>query len=295
MARMSWLDACELDPSLLWLGDSISEPSFVEKQSGHTNRSWKLNFAHAPATLWRPVTPITRGFCISRDLEFQILNYLSRCASRLSPQAWFVNQHGLMVEWLDGDLVTEIEDGKLIELVSQLHQLNVDELSVAPFSFTARIDHYWQQFDDGSNLTPTIRALYDKYRTEPSLAAVAPTLCHFDIGAHNLVKSERGLKLIDWEYAGIADPRIELALLVDSVSISLDQLVKAYCQKRSIHDVRLWIEGVRVWLPRVRFMAALWYLLAYQYWRDKDYLKQANRYIDILCSEDHCLLHENNQ
>jgi thiamine kinase len=292
---MSWVEACELDPSLLELGNSIAEPSFVQQQSGHTNRSWKLNFSHSPATLWRPVSAMTRAFRICREQESHILNFLTQHAAWLSPQAHFVNQHGLMVEWLEGELVTQIEDDQLIDLVSQLHQLNIDELAVAPFSFTTRIDHYWHQLGNDSSLSPIIHALYDKYRTIPSIASVAATLCHLDLGAHNLVKSRRGLQLIDWEYAAIADPRMELALLVDSTSIALEQLVKVYCQKRAIHDVRAWLDGVRAWLPRVRFMAGLWYFLAYQHWQNDDYLKAAHRYIDILCSEDHCLLHENNQ
>lgn len=42
----------------------------------------------------------------------------------------------------------------------------------------------------------------------------APVLCHNDLVAANIVRTPRGLLLIDWEYAGIGDAFFDLAVVI---------------------------------------------------------------------------------
>ena len=120
------------------------------------------------------------------------------------------------------------------------------------------------------------------------MAQVLAALCHFDLGCYNLVRGEEGVKVIDWEYAGLADPRLDLTLILQLADVPIERGVEQYCRIRGIEDVALWLEGVRAWMPRTRMMAMLWYLLAYKLWDDEQYLDSAREFKDLLCMEDHC-------
>jgi thiamine kinase len=270
-------------------------PVSVEIVTGLTNRSWKFKFDNGEITLWRPVSQMTRAFNISRRQEFEILQYLATQPSILAPKPLFVNSQGLMVEWLEGSDVASIDDSLLLTLTSQLHQLDVHDLPLVPFQYTARIDHYWLQLVETHYVTPPLIQCYHNFRIPPTVEPCSLRLCHFDIGPHNLIKNTKGYHFIDWEYATLADPRIELAMLVAHSNQEIAPLVLNYCRLRHIEPIDDWILGVEMWLPRVRFMALLWYFLAHRYTNDDAYLSDTAQILASLCREDHCLLHENNQ
>jgi len=59
-------------------------------------------------------------------------------------------------------------------------------------------------------------------------------LCHNDLVASNILETSNGLKLIDWEYAGLGDPWFDLALVLEHHQLD-DELqsgfVRAYLQR----------------------------------------------------------------
>jgi thiamine kinase len=99
-----------------------------------------------------------------------------------------------------------------------------------------------------------------------------------------MVKTEQGNKVIDWEYAAVADPRLDLTLSIDVMEEKPLEAVYRYCQLRGVEGVDDWVEGVMAWKPRATMMAMLWYLLAHQLWGDEQYLTQANQLKQTFCS-----------
>ncbi|QXO19098.1 MULTISPECIES: phosphotransferase [Vibrio] len=283
MARMSWKEACKLDPTLQGLTHFFSfPPEYAQTLTGGlTNRCWKVVCSQGKAYVWRPTTLITKAFSISRYQEYQILKAIQ--SSQLSPAAMLVNEWGLLVEWIEGDSLTDKPsfDG-LLRMQARIHELAINHIPVVPFSFTARVDHYWMQIKPELK-TEQVRALYEDWRNPPNLAEVAQCLCHFDLAGYNMVKTESGYKVIDWEYAGIADPRLDLALSINVAGEKILDAVFRYCQLREIEDVDKWVSGVKAWLPRTNMMALLWYLLAYQLWGDEEYYRQACHLQETFC------------
>ncbi|MDF4532597.1 thiamine kinase, partial [Vibrio parahaemolyticus] len=94
-----------------------------------------------------------------------------------------------------------------------------------------------------------------------------------------------GHRVIDWEYAALADPRIDLALSIDVAGESVLDAVFRYCQRRELSDTDAWVSGVQAWRPRTTMMAMLWYLLAYQLWADELYRDQAQQLAQTLQSK----------
>ncbi|WP_434566883.1 phosphotransferase [Vibrio chagasii] len=284
MAIFSWSEAKLLDTSLTSLDGYFSQPP-VKAQTltgGLTNRCWKLVSADGAEYVWRPITPITNAFFISRHEEYQVLSAIERLG--IGPSPIVVNEQGLLVEWVAGDTLYEgLDIDDLLKTLISVHLVNTARLPLKPFSFTARVDHYWLQLN-AAHKTEVYSNIYKEWRTTPSISSVDLSLCHFDLGGYNLVESSDGIKIIDWEYAAIADPRLDLTLTISVADAPVQETVEKYCQLRGIHDVQPWLDGVEAWLPRSRMMAMLWYLLAHQLWGDESYLREAEALSHTFCS-----------
>ena len=284
MAIFSWSEAKLLDTSLSSLDGYFSQPP-VKAQTltgGLTNRCWKLVSVNGAEYVWRPITPITNAFFISRYEEYQVLSAIERLG--IGPSPIVVNEQGLLVEWVAGDTLYEgLDIDDLLKTLISVHLVNTARLPIKPFSFTARVDHYWLQLDT-VHKTEVYSTIYKEWRTTPSIPSVELSLCHFDLGGYNLVKNSDGIKIIDWEYAAIADPRLDLTLTISVADAPVQETVEKYCQLRGIHDVQPWLDGVEAWLPRSRMMAMLWYLLAHQLWGDESYLREAEALSHTFCS-----------
>lgn len=284
MARMSWREACQLDGSLVALERFFTvPPDYAQTLTGGlTNRCWKVVESNGQAYVWRPTTAITQAFSISRFQEYQILSAIQD--SGISPKPIFINEKGLLVEWLEGiSLSEDITFEQLLEALVAVHSLPTTRIPVAPFNYTARVDHYWMQIRaDLKN--EEYQSIYRDWRNAPSLADVGHTLCHFDLAGYNMVDAQQGVQIIDWEYATIGDPRLDLTLSIDVAGVNEMDAIHRYCKLRQIEGIDDWFEGVRAWRPRANTMAMLWYLLAYQRWGDEYYLHQAEQLKQQFCS-----------
>ncbi|MCK6262802.1 phosphotransferase [Vibrio sp. ZSDE26] len=282
MARMSWQEACQLDVSLQSLNHFFSlPPSYAQTLTGGlTNRCWKVVLPDDNTYVWRPTTPITNAFAISRFQEYQLLSSIE--SSQIGPKAIFVNEHGLLVDWIEGDSLTSgLSFDSLLKTMISIHQLDTARVPVAPFSFTARVDHYWLQLKE-EHKTEQVKDLYQALRSAPNLADVGSVLCHFDLAGYNMVKTEGANRVIDWEYASIADPRLDLTLSIHVAQVNPLESVYRYCQLCDISGADDWVEGVLAWLPRIKMMSMLWYQLAYQLWGDEKFLVEAQSIVNDL-------------
>ncbi|WP_245883920.1 phosphotransferase [Vibrio albus] len=274
---MSWEEARSLDESLMSLDDFFTEsPCLVEVLSGGlTNRCWKLAMQDGRAYVWRPVSSVSQAYGISRVQEYRLLDALK--TSQFTPQPVFLNAHGLLVEWVDGGVLhSPLHEFQLIGMLVRIHSVEVRDKPIPHFSYTSKVDGYWYQ------LKPEFKdneytALYTRWRELPVVEPVQPTLCHHDFGHYNLIETDKGLKVIDWEYAGVGDPRMDLAMMIDIEQLNMPSAVVNYCKIRGIENADIWIQGVNAWKPHHQMMSMLWYLLGYQIWRDESYLYHAQQ------------------
>lgn len=289
MALFSWTKGKQLEPTLRVLDGFFSEPPVkVQPLSGGlTNRCWRLDTRGGGAYVWRPLSKVCQAFCISRHTEHQILNAIASLG--IAPRPAFVHKQGLLVKWVEGEASTNagVTLDELLSVAASIHQFPAHLVPVASFSYSARVHHYWQTLG-GTYAGTEFESLYKKWGTEPMIEALPLALCHFDLGDYNLVRSAEGIKVIDWEYAGLADPRLDLALTLQVAGVPYANAIERYCEIRNIKNVSVWLEGVRAWQPRAMVMAMLWYLLAYQIWGDEQYLVCANELRERLCIGDHC-------
>lgn len=273
---MSWNEATSLDESLLSLNQFFVDPPLMAETlvGGLTNRCWKVTSSKGVPYVWRPTSTISFQFGISRSREHQLLESLK--SHYFAPNSIYLSEKGLLVEWLEGQVGRfPISETDIIATLCNIHSVNIHNKPVPLFSYTSKVDGYWHRLDK-SQKTPQMIRHYQRLREQPSITPVSPALCHLDLGQYNMVMSEQGIKVIDWEYAGVADPRMDLAMTIELAELDMPRSVANYCQIRNIEDVDIWLQGVNQWQSRNMFMALLWYLLGYQIWQDDSYLQQAD-------------------
>ncbi|WED20822.1 phosphotransferase [Vibrio sp. JC009] len=279
MAKMTWNEATSLDESLASLETYFrSPPKMAELLSGGlTNRCWKVTSTQGESFVWRPVSAASHAFGISRMKEHRLLESLEEC--HLAPDAAYLNHAGLLVEWIeedDPDSSFPVGEIELVSTLARIHSVDIHSKPIPLFSYTAKVDGYWHQLKS-KPVEKEFEEIYLSYREQPIIEPVEPTLCHMDLGIYNLIMTSKGIRVIDWEYAGVADPRMDLAMTIDISEIDMPRAVENYCKIRRIEDTGAWLVGINQWMPRNRMMAMLWYLIGHQIWQDERYLEEAHR------------------
>ncbi len=290
---MNWSSAVALDPSLEALPALINkQPLYATPLSGGlTNRCWKLEVAGAASMLWRPSGIATRSFDLCRQHEAKVLQSIA--GTLITNQLIAVSDKGLLVSWVDGDVINEpLSQHQMLSVLSDIHGSDIcpkqTGIELKIFDFTAKVDTYWQNLCHLPE-RDKYRMTYQRFR-ECSLEAISDSvLCHFDLGQYNLLRTNNGIAIIDWEYAALADPRLDLALTLDIMQGDIDKGVREYCQLRGMTYTQEWLDGVKTWQQHSKLMAILWYLLAFQVWRVPEYLAMAEQIDKTLCRVDHCL------
>ncbi|MCF7354791.1 phosphotransferase [Vibrio sp. CK2-1] len=259
------------DPSLIALQaqwpESISD--IQPLQGGLTNQCWKITTSCGRHYVWRPHSISTQSFSINRSNEFEVLNVLEGFA--LSPNVQALLPQGLLVEWVDGVTLMGQHNETLSLLVVKclvyLHQYPLPQNHSLPiFDYQSCIENYWQALpsqQQTQRYQQWFERFYQQYdelknRTESILP---PCLCHFDLGSYNIIqKPDLELVVIDWEYAAMASPVVDLATTILAEQLSVEESVECYRELSRLDiDKSQFIAIVEEWLPYLRFMALLWH------------------------------------
>lgn len=264
-----------------------AEIIFVEPLTkGLTNQCLKLTCADQKQFVWRPNNQLRIG--ISRRHEYQVLKSLE--GSGLAPKPILLNEFGLLVEWIEPMSTHQVvSDLDIMTYSARLHQWPVDLSDVAVFDHQAHIQSYWQKLPIWQK-TPLLIDIHRQFGTTPDHSSEFLSLCHFDLGRHNLVSSAKGLIAIDWEYAAMAPAEFDLSCtLVNATLFGHDQSEKEaamdhlpdhvahYCHQRGITHSEKTLEGVKVWLGRAQWMSLLWFLLVTQSSSDEKFMRKVKK------------------
>lgn len=196
---------------------------------------------------------------VSRRREYQLLKRFA--ASGLVPQVIGRNQHWLLLEWLDGEVLDEKQfAARIDQLVRLLGQLHHQPLSGYRLQLLPLLESYWQQCQQRN--CQWLRALRRlRQRGEPRPLRIAPL--HMDVHAGNVLQCGSRLRLIDWEYAADGDIALELAAITAANPLNAAQcatLVRQYAADNQI-DADALHRQMRRWQPWLRLLMASWYQL----------------------------------
>ncbi|MGR5286761.1 phosphotransferase [Vibrio maritimus] len=277
-----WKQALQSAPNLAAIPSLINEVPLgaLPLSGGLTNRCWRVLTSNYGWLVWRAGSEHCQVFDIDRRNEANALlsveGYLS--ANRVVAQG----EQGLLVTWCEGKPISADHpaDALLSEL-AKIHEIK-PSLSIRNFDLTAKLDHYWAHIHDNV-LKRRYKSLYEKYRQLPKLHCKDNVLCHFDFGHHNILSAKDQLVVIDWEYAAMASPTLDLVLTLDMLGLDYQTGLNLYQQYRYIDNAAEWLDDMRSWQPHSEIMAMLWYVLAAEQWENPEFLVAAEQIYQRNC------------
>ncbi|WP_283603010.1 phosphotransferase [Serratia proteamaculans] len=240
---------------------------------GLTGESWRIE-GEGVQLLARQQSAEKSALGVSRRREARML---CRAGKGIGPQVLAQNNQWIILQWLDGDVVTEAgfaqlnECGDLAELMAGLHR---QPLSGYSLNLQRQFAHYWPQLDP-QRLTPAWLRLHQHFlhRRPPMPLKRAPL--HMDIHPGNLIADGDRLRLIDWEYAADGDIALDIAALFrGNAWMPADQ--QRYLQhyvRTGYSDLPLLRAQVQRWLPWVDYLMLLWFEVRWQQTGDPEFLR----------------------
>lgn len=197
---------------------------------------------------------------------------LRRLPSTLAQAPRFYAAGWMAVDYLAGEVKTALPAIQhLVEVLYHLHRQPRFgwRILVQPL-----LEQYWQHCDPARRTPDWLRRLKRlNARGEPQPLRLSPL--HMDVHPGNLVYTEDGICLIDWEYAGDADIALELAAVWSDDDPSRYQLVAEYARLAGIKTPLLWRQ-VQRWRPWVLMLMAGWYECRWQQTGDQQFITLAD-------------------
>ncbi|MBD2791062.1 phosphotransferase [Xenorhabdus szentirmaii] len=228
----------------------------------------------------RAQTPFSKTLGVNRHRENKILRNLS--ITGISPKVIAMCGSWLFLEWLQGTkIASEIFSSPALQysLAQSIALLHNQPRLGYPLQLKQQIAFQWQQIDR-RRLSPGWLRLHKYFMATklPEALKIAPA--HMDIHPDNVLMTEEGLKLIDWEYAADVDIGFSLAVLFMGNQwneIQQQTFLDYYClQASGYSDIKQLKLHIEQWKPWVNYMALMWYEARWQQTKEPQFLSLAH-------------------
>ncbi|HEY6731119.1 MAG TPA: choline/ethanolamine kinase family protein [Solirubrobacterales bacterium] len=212
------------------LGELEGEP--VPLMGGITNRNYRVRFAGEDVVVRLPGKD-TELLGIDRAAEKAAGELASRAGVGPAVVAMLEDPPCLVTEFVVGEPMSAEqlrEPGVLAEVASALRTLHAgDQRLPVEFSSFRIVETYAARIADRGAEVPSSYewAAAAAHRIEDALAGPEhePVPCHNDLLPANFIRSPRGVRIVDWEYAGMGDRYFDLGNF--AVNNELDELQEA--------------------------------------------------------------------
>ncbi|WP_340615991.1 phosphotransferase [Xenorhabdus entomophaga] len=216
---------------------------------------------------------------VKRQRENQILRRLS--PTGVAPKVLATNETWLLLEWLTGtkvDADTLSSPAIQQSLAQTLATLHSHSPLGYPLKLKQQIAYQWQQIDR-KRLSPRWLRLHKLFMAARTPAALKIAPAHMDVHPDNLLMTEDGLKLIDWEYAADVDIGFSLAVLFKGNQwdkLQQKTFLNYYCiQMSGYSDIQRLQQQIERWEPWVKYMMLMWYEVRWQQTKEQQFLSLA--------------------
>jgi thiamine kinase len=184
---------------------------------GLTNDSWVVNAANASVVV-RISSADERALQIDRANEALVLAAVEQAG--LGPEVLLCDPARRVLVtrlagrvWSLSEATAERSIDSIAQMLARLHSMLVPQ-GISSVDLSVAVSGYQQTLEArGENMGPTAQSLSRRaLEIAHLLTAVSrPVLCHNDVHHLNIVESSTGVRLIDWEYAGVGEPLFDLA------------------------------------------------------------------------------------
>jgi thiamine kinase-like enzyme len=253
----------------------ITENQVTPLIGGLTNECYQLSLDSGEYII-RISAENTQALGINRTIEKSIhqlvstLQFTSELRYCDDEDRYWIRDY-IMGESLDAN--GNISDNTLSYMVEQLkalHHTSID-LSLPRVNISEKAEAYWCILEarEADKEMLKMKALMQVAMSEPPEGTFC--LCHFDPVPANWLYTPEGLKLLDWEYAGLGHPFWDLSALlqgivqgmnsqncsasVDELSAQEDHLEQRIIELYGIEDLTSWRRAK----VQMEYLSSLWY------------------------------------
>ena len=225
------------------VGLSRSPAVDTELTRGRTNQTYllKTHLSHHSKVVLRIFSKRSRAYGICRKTEQTIHNAVAAINCAPTILHWDNRIGFCVVEYVSGktwdktDFEDELSCLQLAQVIRRYQNINLK--GIEKFNYQAHLLHYaklgtkllsneeltqWQRF----------QSVLACWQSHPWPRAIT----HHDLIPENIIETPCGLKIIDWEYAGLGNPNLDWINLPNHDITSQDE--------------RLFLEQLQFWLNR---------------------------------------------
>lgn len=234
---------------------SIPKPSVLEVsyfQSGGGNHLYLIEADGHRYLVRVNFYPLKNAWRM-KSHEFACLKLLEPIG--IAPKAYFIDadgrfldQHFMIVDFVEGSMLRELNDASIFALADTLKTLHTSIVfdrpgnAIPPTDALPYVCNVFREFADGADKS------IEQYEYLPGMADVVEpfnrvksklgawfeqqrcfrdcshfSLCHADLKRENILQTADGIKLIDWECAGSDVPEIDIGRLFSGCQFTKDQ------------------------------------------------------------------------
>lgn len=197
---------------------------------------------------------------------------LRKLPAVLAPQPRFFSPAWMAVDYLAGEVKSALPVSRA--LAAMLYHLHRQPPFGWRITLLPLLEQYWLQASPSRRTPQWLRQLKKlRHQGEPSPLRLAPL--HMDVHAGNIVHTQNGPRLLDWEYCGDGDIALELASVWTEDDAQRQALLADYAQIARLSPLQLQRQVTR-WRPWVLMLMAGWYELRWQQSQDKQFITLAD-------------------
>ena len=192
----------------------VNQPTVVrEFSSGLTNRTFLVAADKGQAVVRiNSVDSLKLG--INRQREGKILHCLQ--TTGLVPEIYYNDQHIMVSEFIEGSRLSgkSLENAQIRDslhmALSQIQSIKMP--GEKPRNYLQYCRDYLDQLSD-KTLSTAVTEQIESVASAVDNDDWQAVICHHDLVPDNIIANDRGLFIIDWEYAALGHPRLDFLVL----------------------------------------------------------------------------------
>ncbi|MGL5521708.1 MAG: phosphotransferase [Metamycoplasmataceae bacterium] len=186
----------------------------MKKIKSHTNKSFEIN-ENGKKLFYQEF--IFNGF--NHKIDYSLLDKFSFVPKLINYQ----KEKGLITwEFIENQEYQKLNKAEIIELAKKVFEINNSLLYFPKFNLRERINNYRKILKEKRIEIPIIEKYFKKINMILSKMNKT-TPIHGDIWTKNVLKTNNGLFIIDWEYAFLGDKHFELAYIILSFDFNEEE------------------------------------------------------------------------
>lgn len=232
-----------------WHSQPVAQPKLIRQLGGYTNLSFLVTDGQSRWVVRLNGDRRDAGISQSNEMSAITAAHLAGIA----PGIAFQGEDFLVVEYVSGEKPNLDDIAEIGALFADVHSLNV---TIQPIDLLKHLGTYHRQVAPDIDITQCFQEIMALEPVEK--CSLVP--CHQDLTLDNMIKTDNGIAVIDWEYAALSDPAYDLAVFSYSHELDAAQLSDLLANYNRVKiDLRY----------RIRYFEKVYALIEILWWLDR--------------------------